>query len=74
LKDRRFLWTQISFNKLSLVFTGWGVAGLIAPSLGGLLVDLTGGYEIPLTIFSIFSLIGVLICIFLKKRLKLYLE
>lgn len=58
----------------SLVFTGWGVAGLIAPSLGGLLVDLTGGYEIPLTIFSIFSLIGVLICIFLKKRLKLYLE
>lgn len=58
----------------SLMFTGWGIAGLIAPSLGGLLVDKTNGYEIPLAVFSMFSLAGTAICFYLKKRLKLYLE
>lgn len=57
----------------SLVFTGWGIAGLVAPSLGGYLVDLTGGYEVPLVVSSFFSLVGALSCLYLLKRLKLYL-
>lgn len=58
----------------SLVFTGWGIAGLIAPSLGGYLVDITGGYEIPLIAFSIFSLVGSLMCLYLKRRLEIYVN
>lgn len=57
----------------SLVFTGWGIAGLVAPSLGGYVVDVTGGYKVPLLIFSIFSLIGSMICLYLKKQIRKYL-
>lgn len=58
----------------SLVFTGWGIAGLISPSLGGYLVDVTGGYETPLMVFSAFSLVGSVACLYLKKRLRIYLD
>ncbi|MEM4488497.1 MAG: hypothetical protein QXK88_06850 [Desulfurococcaceae archaeon] len=58
----------------SLVFTGWGIAGLVSPSLGGYFVDLTGGYELALIIFGVFSLAGSSTCLYLLKRLKLYLE
>ncbi|MEM4484668.1 MAG: OFA family MFS transporter [Sulfolobales archaeon] len=57
----------------SLVFTGWGIAGLIAPSPGGYLVEITGGYKVPLLVFSIFSLTGSIICLYLKKQLGNYL-
>lgn len=58
----------------SLVFTGWGIAGLLAPSLGGFLVDLLGGYEVPLVLMSAMSLAGTIMCAYLKERLSLYLE
>lgn len=64
---------HLSMN-YSLVFTGWGISGLLAPSLGGLLVDITGGYETPLLVSSALSFAGMLICVYLKRRLRLYLE
>lgn len=58
----------------ALIFTGWGISGLIFPALGGYIRDITGGYEVALTIASVVSLIGALVCVYLKKRLALYLE
>lgn len=58
----------------SLVFIGWGISGLLAPSLGGLLVDITNGYETPLVVFSVFSFIGAVICAYLKHRMSIYIQ
>ncbi len=57
----------------SLVFTGWGLAGLVFPSLGGYIRDLTGGYEQALLVFGGASFVGSLMCLYLKTRLKRYL-
>src|SRR5262249_60609781 len=32
------------------VFTAWGVAGLVAPGLGGYIFDLSGGYGVALAL------------------------
>lgn len=58
----------------AIVFTGWGVAGLLFPALGGYLKDVTGGYELALMVSGAISLAGALMCLYLKGRLKLYLE
>ncbi|MCS7099163.1 MAG: OFA family MFS transporter [Sulfolobales archaeon] len=58
----------------ALIFTGWGISGLIFPALGGYIRDVTGGYEVALLIASAVSLVGALMCVYLKKRLALYLE
>lgn len=63
----------LSMNYL-IVFTEWGVSGLIAPSLVGALVDLMNGCETPLLVFSIFSLSDAVICAYLKYRLRIYIE
>ncbi|QOR94592.1 OFA family MFS transporter [Thermosphaera chiliense] len=58
----------------SLIFIGWGLSGLLFPSLGSYIVDSTGGYELALIISSILSVAGGLVNLYLKKRLALYLQ
>lgn len=57
----------------SYVFTGWGIGGLLFPSVGGYIADLTGGYDLALALSGTFSVAGALMCLYLKKRLALYL-
>ncbi|MEM0378557.1 MAG: OFA family MFS transporter [Thermofilaceae archaeon] len=57
----------------SLVFTGWGVSGLIFPSIGGYIHDVTGSYDLALVVFGVISLAGALICAYLGRRLRIYL-
>lgn len=64
---------HLSMN-YALVFTGWGISGLIFPSLGGYIKDVTGGYEVALIVFGVVSLIGSIICSLLVKRLKIYID
>ncbi|WP_448579341.1 OFA family MFS transporter [Thermosphaera sp.] len=58
----------------SLIFIGWGLSGLLFPSLGSYIVDSTGGYELALILSSILSVAGALVNLYLKKRLALFLE
>ncbi len=51
-----------------VMFTAWGVAGLIGPYLAGFLHDITKNYYLPIIIFAIFSLIAVSISIYVRKR------
>jgi MFS transporter, OFA family, oxalate/formate antiporter len=44
-----------------LVFTGWGVAGIIGPMLGGLAADMSGTYNISYYISGVMLLTGALI-------------
>lgn len=61
-------------SNYALVFIGWGVGGLLFPALGGYIRDITGSYELALFIASIATIIGGTVSLYLKKRLKLYLE
>lgn len=58
----------------ALVFTGWGLAGLISPALGGYIKDISGGYNDALLILGLMSLAGASICAALKYRLGKYLS
>jgi len=58
----------------SLIFISWGLSGLDFPSIGGHIVDSTGGYGLALIISSILSVLGGLLNLYLKKRLALYLQ
>ncbi|MCC6047877.1 MAG: MFS transporter [Desulfurococcaceae archaeon] len=58
----------------ALLFTSWGVSGLLFPSIGGYIKDLTGGYESALVLSSLLSVAGAAIGLYLKKRLALYLH
>ncbi len=49
-----------------LVFTGWGVAGIIGPILGGLVADITGTYNISYVVSAIMLIIGAI----LVKQIK----
>lgn len=44
-----------------LVFTGWGVAGIIGPILGGIVADSTGTYRISFWVAAAMLLIGAAI-------------
>jgi len=57
----------------SLVFTGWGISGLLFPSICSYIVDLTRSYEPALILSSALSATGAIMCLYLKKRLALYL-
>jgi OFA family oxalate/formate antiporter-like MFS transporter len=58
----------------ALLFISWGVSGLLFPPLGGHIKDLTGGYGPALVLSSFLSIAGAAICLYLKKRLALYLQ
>lgn len=49
-----------------LIFTGWGIAGIIGPILAGRVADLTGNYNASYVVAGIMLLMGA----FLVKRLK----
>jgi uncharacterized membrane protein len=50
------------------------VSGLLFPSIGGYIKDLTGGYESTLVLSILLSVAGAAIGLYLKKRLALYLH
>lgn len=49
-----------------LVFTGWGIAGVVGPIIGGLAVDKTGSYTISYVTAGILLLIGVVVVKLIK--------
>ena len=49
-----------------MVFTGFGVAGVIGPMLGGKIRDAFGNYHNAFTISAIMLLIGAVLAFFLK--------
>jgi MFS transporter, OFA family, oxalate/formate antiporter len=49
-----------------IIFTGWGVAGIIGPILGGKVVDLTGTYSVSYMVAAAMLLVGLLIVKFAK--------
>lgn len=53
-----------------MVFTGWGIAGVIGPILGGRVVDLTGSYNTSYIIAGIMLLIGAFLVRFIKAPLR----
>ena len=50
-----------------LVFTGWGVAGIIGPILGGIVADITGSYNISYIVSAIMLLMGSLLVLRTNK-------
>jgi OFA family oxalate/formate antiporter-like MFS transporter len=53
-----------------MVFTGWGIAGVVGPILGGRVVDLTGSYNTSYIIAGIMLLIGAFLVRFIKAPLR----
>lgn len=49
-----------------LVFTGWGIAGVVGPILGGMVVDKTGSYTISYIVAGVLLLIGVILVKIIK--------
>lgn len=41
-----------------LVFTGWGIAGIVGPVLGGMVADATGTYTISYVVAGVMLLLG----------------
>lgn len=50
-----------------LIFTGWGVAGIIGPVLGGIAADITGSYNISFLVSGIMLLTGAVLVKFIKS-------
>jgi OFA family oxalate/formate antiporter-like MFS transporter len=44
-----------------LVFTGWGIAGVVGPILGGLVMDKTGSYNISYAVAGSLLIIGLVL-------------
>jgi MFS transporter, OFA family, oxalate/formate antiporter len=53
-----------------LIFTGWGVAGIVGPLLGGQVADLTGTYNVSYVVAGIMLLLGALLVKFIKEPAK----
>jgi OFA family oxalate/formate antiporter-like MFS transporter len=53
-----------------ILFTAWGVGGIIGPLLGGLSRDITGGHTVSFLVSGCASLLGVFLSLLLLKRGK----
>lgn len=53
-----------------ILFTAWGVGGILGPLLGGLSRDLTGGHTVSFFVSGCASLVGVFLSLFLQRRGK----
>jgi OFA family oxalate/formate antiporter-like MFS transporter len=53
-----------------ILFTAWGVGGIIGPLLGGLSRDITGGHAVSFLVSGCASLLGVFLSLLLLKRGK----
>lgn len=49
-----------------IIFTGWGVAGVIGPIIGGRVADLTGTYSVSYIVAGVMLVIGVLLAKMIK--------
>lgn len=54
-----------------LVFTAWGVGGIIGPLIGGIVRDNVGSYDITYIIAGIFCGVGLILSLFLKAPKEL---
>jgi OFA family oxalate/formate antiporter-like MFS transporter len=50
-----------------MIFTGWGVAGVIGPILGGMVADKTGAYSYGYLVAGIFLVVATLLVGLMKK-------
>ncbi|MEN3203822.1 MAG: OFA family MFS transporter [Atribacterota bacterium] len=53
-----------------ILFTAWGVGGILGPLLGGLSRDLTGGHTVSFLVSGCASLFGVFLSFLLRRRKK----
>lgn len=53
-----------------IIFTGWGVAGVIGPIIGGQVADLTGTYNGSYIVAGVMLVIGVLLVSLIKAPVK----
>ncbi|MGQ9622012.1 MAG: L-lactate MFS transporter [Candidatus Caldatribacteriaceae bacterium] len=51
-----------------LLFTAWGVGGIVGPLLGGLGRDLTGGYTVSFFVSGCASLSGIILSFLLRRE------
>jgi len=51
-----------------ILFTAWGVGGVIGPLLGGLIRDLTGAHTLSFFLFGCASTLGIILVMLLKPR------
>lgn|GEM_PF-2920484 len=51
-----------------LVFTGWGIAGVIGPVPGGMVADKTGTYTISYLVSAILLIVGSIMVFFMKSK------
>ncbi len=53
-----------------IIFTGWGVAGVIGPIIGGRVADLTGTYNVSYIVAGVMLVIGVILVKLIKAPVQ----
>jgi OFA family oxalate/formate antiporter-like MFS transporter len=62
-----YFWLKNLGVNYGLVFTGWGIAGVIGPMAGGLAADKTGSYTISYIIAGVLLLTGTFLVKYMKS-------